>query len=57
MPVWSAHSDTDLWAIVAFLRKLPGVTEQQYAELIKANMMHGMTMHHSEGTMPSAPSR
>ena len=42
MPAWGDHSDDELWAIVAFLRKLPDLSEQQYGELVKANMM----MHH-----------
>jgi mono/diheme cytochrome c family protein len=28
MPAWNDHSDDELWATVAFLEKLPGMTEQ-----------------------------
>lgn len=32
MPAWGAsHSDDKIWAMVAFVRKLPGMTPQQYA--------------------------
>jgi mono/diheme cytochrome c family protein len=37
MPAWGDHSDDELWATVAFLRKLPGMTEQDYARLVKAS--------------------
>jgi mono/diheme cytochrome c family protein len=33
MPAWSAHGDAELWATVAFVEKLPGMTEQEYARL------------------------
>jgi mono/diheme cytochrome c family protein len=60
MPAWSDHSDEDLWATVAFLKKLPGMTEQDYAGLVMAGMAHGG--HHHQGseakrgtTIPEAP--
>jgi hypothetical protein len=46
MPAWSDHSDEDLWATVAFLKKLPGMSEQDYARLVMASMVHGH--HHGE---------
>jgi hypothetical protein len=30
---WSDHSDEELWATVAFLEKLPGISGQDYASL------------------------
>src|SRR5262249_37033587 len=33
MPAWSDHSDEELWATVAFLEKLPGMSEPDYAHL------------------------
>lgn len=59
MPGWSDHSDDELWATVAFLKKLQaGMTEKEYAELVKANIMHGMN-HHPGGApasgMPGMP--
>jgi len=38
MPAWSDHSDEELWATVAFLDKLPGMNEQEYARLVMASM-------------------
>ena len=36
MPAWIDHSDGDVWAIVAFLQKLPGMKPQEFAGLIAA---------------------
>jgi mono/diheme cytochrome c family protein len=47
MPSWSDHSDQELWATVAFLKALPGLTEQDYAKLVMASMTHGG--HHGSG--------
>ncbi len=50
MPAWSDHTDPELWAIVAFLEKLPTMSEADYAKLIMANAMHGGGgMHHDMG--------
>ena len=38
MPAWSDHSEEELWATVAFVEKLPGMSEQEYGELVKASM-------------------
>jgi mono/diheme cytochrome c family protein len=46
MPAWPDHSDEELWATVAFLRKLPGMTPDQYAKLIIASMAQGSQHHH-----------
>ena len=48
MPAWSDHSDEELWSTVAFLEKLPGMSEQDYARLVIASMAHGG--HHHPGT-------
>ena len=48
MPAWSDHSDTELWAIVAFLEKLPTMSEAEYAKQIMANAMHGSMHHHGD---------
>jgi mono/diheme cytochrome c family protein len=45
MPSWGDHSDDELWAIVAFLEKLPGMSEQDYAKLVAANVMHDGSHH------------
>jgi hypothetical protein len=41
MPSWSDHSDGELWATVAFIRKLPGMAPEEYAKLVKQVMSHG----------------
>jgi mono/diheme cytochrome c family protein len=45
MPAWSDHSDEELWATVAFVKKLPGMSEQDYASLVMASMAHGGGHH------------
>ena len=45
MPAWSDHSDDELWATVGFLEKLPGMSEQDYANLVMASMAHGGGHH------------
>lgn len=37
MPPWIDHSDEDVWAVVAFLEKLPGMKTQEFAALIASN--------------------
>lgn len=44
MPAWNDHSDEELWATVAFLRRLPSLSEPDYAKLIMATM--NMPGHH-----------
>lgn len=53
MPAWSDHSDAELWATVAFLEKLPKMTEAEYAQLLMAGFAHGG--HHHSGTGPQKP--
>ena len=45
MPAWSDHSDDELWATVGFLETLPGMSEQDYANLVMASMAHGGGHH------------
>ena len=45
MPAWSDHSDEKLWAIVAFLEKLPGMSEPDYAKLVMASIAPGGHQH------------
>jgi len=45
MPAWGDHSDDELWATVAFVEKLPGMSEQDYAGLVMASMAHGGGHH------------
>jgi mono/diheme cytochrome c family protein len=45
MPSWGDHSDDELWATVAFLKKLPGMTPESYAKLVMQAMSHGGQHH------------
>ena len=54
MPSWADHSDEELWATVAFLRKLPGMTQEEYARLVVASMGHS-GHHHGGGNAPEGP--
>jgi mono/diheme cytochrome c family protein len=53
MPAWADHSDEEVWATVAFLRKLPGITEQDYARLVMQSMQAGG--HHPDSDHSKAP--
>ena len=45
MPAWGkTHSDEELWAIVAFLQKLPSLTPEQYHTMTAASSEH----HHMD---------
>jgi mono/diheme cytochrome c family protein len=56
MPAWGVtHDDELLWDVVAFLRKLPGLTAEQYQALVKSapthdEMMQKMDMGNSPGS-------
>jgi mono/diheme cytochrome c family protein len=50
MPSWQDHSDAELWATVAFLERLPAMTEAEYARLLMASLSHGG--HHLGGDRP-----
>jgi mono/diheme cytochrome c family protein len=45
MPAWSDHGEEELWATVAFLEKLPGMSEEQYSKLLMASMAQGRHHH------------
>ena len=55
MPSWADHSDEEIWATVAFLKKLPGMTPEEYAKLIMESMTHGGHQHSSSGEQNGAP--
>jgi mono/diheme cytochrome c family protein len=46
MPAWSDHSDSELWATVAFVKRLPGMSEHDYARLVMASIAQGGHHHH-----------
>src|ERR1700712_3502176 len=41
MPAWADHSDEELWGTVAFIEKLPGMSEADYAKLVMESMKQG----------------
>jgi mono/diheme cytochrome c family protein len=45
MPAWADHTDEELWATVAFVEKLPGMSEQDYAGLVMASIEKGGHHH------------
>ena len=47
MPAWKDHSEEELWNVVAFLQKLPEMSEQDYGKLIMTTMQAGG--HHMHG--------
>ena len=56
MPAWSDHGDAELWATSAFLQKLPGMSEQDYARLVMATMERNAP-HHHDGGNEGSPNR
>ena len=54
MPAWNAHGDDELWATVAFLEKLPHMSEQDYAKLVMQTIMTGGGhQHHGDASAPN----
>jgi len=56
MPAWSDHSDDELWATVAFVEKLPGISEEEYGRLLMASMAQGGHHHPGSGDRDPAQS-
>ncbi|MBN8873306.1 MAG: cytochrome c [Rhodospirillales bacterium] len=50
MPAWSDHDDQALWGTVAFIQKLPGLSEAAYAQMVMATIAQGG--HHHGGDPP-----
>jgi mono/diheme cytochrome c family protein len=50
MPAWgSTHEDNLLWDIVAFVRKLPTLSPEQYQALVKSSAEgHNEMMRHED---------
>ena len=47
MPAWEAsHSGEEIWALVAFLRTLPNVSDEEYQAAVKFYEEGGVSMHH-----------
>lgn len=53
MPSWSDHSDDELWVTVAFLERLPGMSEADYAKLVAESM--GREGPHNRGGSEEMP--
>ena len=50
MPAWGVtHGDELLWDVVAFLRKLPDLTAEQYQAFVKSAPSHDEMMQEMEG--------
>jgi mono/diheme cytochrome c family protein len=48
MPSGGDHSDDELWATVAFIEKLPGMTEEEYGKLLVAGRAQGGHQHDNQ---------
>jgi mono/diheme cytochrome c family protein len=53
MPAWADHGDAELWATVAFVKKLPSMSEAAYAKLVMENAMRGKA--HRPGGEAASP--
>jgi mono/diheme cytochrome c family protein/ketosteroid isomerase-like protein len=57
MPAWGpTHDDERLWSIVAFLRRLPGMTAEDYRQLVSQGGHthdHGEAEHHAASPAPA----
>jgi mono/diheme cytochrome c family protein len=56
MPAWADHSDEEIWATVAFIQKLPGMSEADYGKLVMASMKQGGRHNHgpADDTKPGS---
>jgi mono/diheme cytochrome c family protein len=49
MPAWGrSHDDATLWSIVAFLKRLPTLTPEQYAQMTVNSAEEHETAHHHD---------
>src|SRR5262249_31819933 len=55
MPAWPDHSNDDIWSIVAFLKKLPAMSEQDYGNLVKEAMAAAGHKTHGSSQEECAP--
>ena len=53
MPSWADHGDDELWATVAFVRKLPSMTQEEYTKLVMQSMQGGG--HHPDSDHGQVP--
>jgi mono/diheme cytochrome c family protein len=58
MPTWSpSHDDAQIWSMVAFIDKLPGMTADQYQSMTSENVGHHNSSPASSSPTPSGDSR
>ena len=57
MPSWPGYSDDDLWNIIALLQKLPGISEQDYGNLVKEASARGHPTRGGAAPENCAPER
>ena len=57
MPAWSDHGDDELWAVVVFIKKLPSMSEQDYAKLVVESMVSGGHHHHGGDQQAEPPAK
>lgn len=57
MPAWGDHGDEQVWSLVAFVAKLPGMTPQQYQAHISSPAAGAAAAmkSHDMGAMPQMP--
>lgn len=55
MPAWADHSDEEIWSLVAFIDRLPGMTPDAYGKLIMATMGRGARHGHGAGPSDGPP--
>lgn len=55
MPAWRDHSDEEVWVIVAFIEKLPGMSEEEYRALVMRSIMGGGGRHDHGGMGDAKP--
>jgi mono/diheme cytochrome c family protein len=54
MPSWADHSDEELWAVVGFLRKLPGMSTEVYVNMVAAEKASAAHHHHEDSSAEPA---
>ena len=55
MPSWADHSDDELWSSVAFIEKLPTMSDADYGKLIMESMKQGGRHSHDMPGMGAMP--
>jgi mono/diheme cytochrome c family protein len=53
MPSWADHGDEEIWATVAFVKKLPAMDSQEYARLLMLSIRGGGHRHGDDARPPA----